>query len=104
MLFFRQIFFFRQILPFITLFGLASPVYAFAEENPQTAEQPQLQCIIPSYTPIVTKVPKVTDDSIRITSKYSSIEKDRVANFNGDVILIDKSQIIKADHSVLIVC
>jgi len=98
MLFFRQIFFFRQILPFITLFGLASPVYAFAEENPQTAEQPQLQCIIPSYTPIVTKVPKVTDDSIRITSKYSSIEKDRVANFNGDVILIDKSQIIKADQ------
>jgi LPS-assembly protein len=40
----------------------------------------------------------VTDDSIRITSKYSSIEKDQLANFSGDVTLIDKNQTIKADQ------
>ncbi|MBL4941299.1 MAG: LPS assembly protein LptD [Colwellia sp.] len=71
---------------------------ALAQTNASAAVPPQLQCTIPTYSPMVTNVPDVTDDSINITSKYSSIEKDKIANFSGGVTLIDKSQIIKADQ------
>ena len=73
-------------------------MFSLAEEDAQTSEQAQLQCAIPTFYPITINAPKIIDDSIQITSKYSSIEKDQVANFNGDVTLIDKSQIIKADQ------
>lgn len=71
---------------------------ALAETKAQTTEKAQLQCAISTFSPIVINAPKVTDDSIRITSKYSSIEKDQVAHFSGGVTLIDKSQIVKADQ------
>jgi LPS-assembly protein len=70
----------------------------FAATTEQKSAQPQLQCAIPTFIPISTDAVPVTDDNIRITSKYSSIEKDRVANFSGDVTLIDKSQTIMADQ------
>jgi len=84
----------RQIFPFIILFGIAFSRFAVAEEN----EHSQLQCIIPTIVPMVIDAPKVTDESIRITSKYSSIKRDQIANFSGGVTLIDKNQIIKADQ------
>jgi len=87
----------RQLFSFIALFGIAFSISAFAKANAQTTEQAQLQCVIPTFSPIVINAPKVTDDSIRITSKYSSILRDQVANFSGGVTLIDKSQTIKAD-------
>ncbi len=86
--------FFRQTFPFIILFGIAFSAHAIAEEKEQTP----LQCVIPTIVPAIINAPKITDDSIRITSKYSSIEKDQIANFSGGVTLIDKSQIIKADQ------
>jgi len=86
--------FFRQTFPFIILFGIAFSAHAIAEEKQQTP----LQCVIPTIVPAIINAPKITDDSIRITSKYSSIEKDQIANFSGGVTLIDKSQIIKADQ------
>ena len=69
----------------------------YADTSPKAA-QDQLQCAIPTYIPMVFNAPKITDDSISITSKYSSIEKDQVANFSGGVTLVDKSQIIQADE------
>ena len=69
----------------------------YADTSPKAA-QDQLQCAIPTYIPMVVNAPKITDDSISITSKYSSIEKDQVANFSGGVTLVDKSQIIQADE------
>lgn len=64
----------------------------------ETKAQAQVQCAIPTYSPMIIDAPKIIDDSIYITSNYSSIEKDQVANFNGGVTLIDKSQIIQANQ------
>jgi len=90
--------FFRQTFPFIIFFGLVFSKYTFAEVNDQTVAQTQLQCVIPTFSPIAINAPNVTDDSIRITSKSASILRDQVANFSGGVTLIDKSQTIKADQ------
>lgn len=96
MLFLQQFFF------FITLFCVALTMPALAETNTEArtdaAVQAQFQCAIPTFSPMIVNAPKITDGSINITSKYSSIEKDQVANFSGGVTLIDKSQIIKADQ------
>ncbi len=92
MLFSRQFFFFTA------LFCAAFSMPALAETNTKAIEQAQLQCAIPTFSPMVMNAPKITDDSINITSKYSSIEKDQIANFSGGVTLIDKSQTIKADQ------
>ena len=64
----------------------------------EATAQAQFQCAIPTFSPMIVNAPKITDNSISITSKYSSIEKDQVANFNGGVTLVDKSQIITADQ------
>jgi LPS-assembly protein len=71
---------------------------ALAEQSSKTSEQAQFTCAIPTFTPMVTSTPKITDDTISITSQYSSIEKDQIANFIGRVTLVDKSQIINADQ------
>ncbi|MCI2284945.1 LPS assembly protein LptD [Colwellia sp. MSW7] len=93
--------FLRLSLIFITLFCVVFSVFASATENSEThsesAEFTQ-QCAIPVFSPMISDAPQITDDSINITSKYASIEKDQVANFNGGVILLDKSQTIKADQ------
>ena len=94
MLFPRQFFFFTSILASFS--SVISPS-AFAEQKEQSTDQPLLQCVMPSYVPMVEDLPVVTDDSIRITSKHSSIEKDQYARFNGGVTLVDKNQIIMAD-------
>ncbi len=90
--------FFRHTFPFIALFLVTFSTLTLAETNNQAIEKTQLQCIIPTFTPMVINAPKVIDDSIFISSKYSSIEKDQVANFSGDVTLVDKNQTIKADQ------
>ena len=94
MLFSRQSFFLGSVFAYFSSVAFCS---AFAEQTQQESAQPQLQCPMPTYVPIVDNALKVTDDSIRITSKYSSIEKDQIANFSGDVTLVDKSQTIFAD-------
>jgi len=90
--------FFRQFFSCSALLTMALSLPTFAVTTEQEATQPQLQCAIPTFVPIATNAVQVTDDSIRITSKYSSIEKDQLANFSGDVTLIDKNQTIKADQ------
>ena len=88
----------RKTFPFFVLFNMAYTLPVIAETKAQATETAQFQCAMPTFTPIVINAPKITDDSIRITSKYSSIEKDQLANFSGGVTLIDKSQTIKADQ------
>ncbi|WP_114326745.1 LPS-assembly protein LptD [Candidatus Colwellia aromaticivorans] len=90
--------FFRQIFSCSVILAIVLPFPAFAITTEQEATEPQLQCAIPTFVPIATDAVQITDDSIRITSKYSRIEKDRVASFSGDVTLIDKSQTITADQ------
>lgn len=73
-----------------------------AEKTTETAQQAQanliLQCPITSYSKIGTGLPQVIDDTIRIDAKSSSIFRNQVANFNGDVILINKDHAILADE------
>lgn len=90
--------FFRQFRFITALFFVAFSMPALAETNTKSTKQDQFQCTIPTFSPMVIDAPKITDDSISITSTYSSIEKDQMANFSGGVTLIDKSQIIKADQ------
>jgi LPS-assembly protein len=90
MLFFRKICSCSVLLT--TVFSL--PTFAITNEQ----ETAQLQCEIPTLVPIATDSVPVTDDSIRITSNYSSIKQDQFANFSGDVTLVDKSQTITADQ------
>ena len=90
--------FFREISSCSALLAMVLSLPTFAVTTEQEDTQPQAQCAIPTFVPIVTNAIQVADDSIRITSKYSSIEKDQVANFRGDVTLIDKSQTITADQ------
>ena len=91
-------FFFRQLFSCSALLTMVLSLPTFAVTTEQETTPPQLQCAIPTFVPIATNAVQVTDDSIRITSKYSSIEKDQIANFSGDVTLIDKSQTITADQ------
>ena len=77
---------------------MAFSMPAIAEEVSANTEKPQLQCAFPTFSPIVIDAPTITDDTINITSQYSSIVKDQIANFNGGVTLIDKNQIVKADQ------
>lgn len=91
----------RQFFSFTSFLAYLSSVFCcvvFAEQTEQVANQPQLQCPMPTYISIVEDGVKITDDSIRITSKYSSIEKDQLANFSGGVVLVDKSQTVIADN------
>lgn len=94
--------FLRLFLIFIAVIYVAFSMFALAETETTTrsdaAASNQLQCSIPTYAPVVVNAPKITDDSINITSNYASIERDQIANFNGGVTLIDKNQIIKADQ------
>lgn len=94
--------FLQLALFFITLFCAAFSMLALANTNTETRTEPtvltQQQCPIPTFTPLLGSTLKITDDSINITSKYASIEKDQIANFNGGVSLIDKNQMIKADQ------
>jgi len=92
MLFSRQSFSFASVLAYFTSIFCCS---VFAEQTQQVPIQ--LQCPMPIYTPIADKTQKITDDSIQITSQYSSIKKDQIANFIGSVMLIDKNQTVTAD-------
>jgi LPS-assembly protein len=90
-------YFFRKFSPFSALLAMVLSSPTFAADTKQKITQP-LTCVIPTYVPIITNTLPITDDSIRITSQYSSIEKDQVASFSGDVTLVDKSQIITANQ------
>jgi len=95
MLFSRQFFFLSSVFTYLSSAFCCS---AFAEQTQPVSAQPQLQCPMPTYAPIVSNALKIIDDRIHITSKYSSIEKDQIANFSGGVTLIDKDQIVIADN------
>lgn len=81
--------FFRLFPIFITLICVPFSMSALAgtdtETHSKSAAVAQQQCPIPTFSPMIVDAPKITDDSINITSKYSSIEKDQVANFNGEI-------------------
>jgi LPS-assembly protein len=90
----------RQFLSLVSVFAYFSSGFfgsAFAEQIQQAPGSSKLQCPMSTYAPIVDNALKITDDSIRITSQHSSIEKDQIAHFSGGVTLIDKSQTVIAD-------
>lgn len=90
----RQFSFLVSIFAYLSAFSS----FAFAEQEAPAEATSFVQCAMPEYTPIVSNAPRITDDSIRITSQYSSIERDQIANFSGGVTLVDKSQTILADN------
>jgi len=90
--------FFRLIISYSALLTVTLSLPTFAVTPEQTPTQPQLQCAIPDFMPVSDNAVRVTDDSIHITSKFSSIEQDQAAKFSGDVTLIDKSQTITANQ------
>ena len=90
--------FLRQIFSSSALFTIVISLPTFALDAEQEDAQLQLKCAVPTFVPIATNGVQITDDNVRITSKFSSIEKDQFANFSGDVMLIDKSQTITADQ------
>jgi len=95
MLFPRQFYFLGSFLAYFSSTFCSS---AFAEQVQQVNALPPAQCAMPTYTPLVSKLPKITDDSIRITSDSTSIVKDQIAFFSGGVTLVDKSQVVLADN------
>ena len=89
----------RLFLPCTALYTLLCFTINFsalAKTQPEKAFQ--LQCTIPTYSPIMANAVAITDNSIKILSDYSSIEKDSTAKFTGNVTLIDKNQTILADQ------
>ena len=66
------------------------------KENTNTPALIQ-QCPIAQFSKIGSELPTVLDDSIQIESISSSILQDQIANFSGDVTLVNKDHAILAD-------
>jgi len=79
------------------LFNVAT-IQAADEVSSGSNDSAFLQCPVPYFKQIAQDIPDVTDSSIKIISKHSSIEKDQFAHFTGGVLLIDKTQKIIADE------
>ena len=56
------------------------------------------QCLITAYDKITHNFAKITDDSIRVEAKFSSIKRNQLAKFNGNVVLVNKDHTILADE------
>jgi len=77
---------------------LPKAVQANAEIKNQAPETKVMMCSLPVFDDIAYGIPEVHDDNIRISSQHASIKQDQIAQFNGSVILVDKSQKIIADQ------
>lgn len=90
--------FFRQIFPYSALLTVVYCLPTLAVIAEQETIESQLQCPTSALVPITNDTVQVTNDDIIITSKYSIIEKDKIAKFSGDVRLVDKNQSITANQ------
>ncbi|NQZ25843.1 MAG: LPS assembly protein LptD [Colwellia sp.] len=83
----------------VTLLACLSKVtQANADVKSQAPETQIMICPLPEFDDIAIDIPEVLDDNIRISSLHASIKQDQIAQFNGSVILVDKSQRILADQ------
>ena len=69
-----------------------------ASANEQDTLSVQDQCPIITFDEIAAQYPAVLDDTIRIYSQSTAIEKDQLATFSGGVTLINKEHKIIADQ------
>lgn len=85
-------------LSLITLFLCVSSIAIAATGlKNQPVEVKEMACPLPIFPDIGKDVPIISDESIRISSLSTSINQNQDATFSGSVLLIDKSQKIKAD-------
>ena len=77
---------------------LSKVTQANADVKSQAPETQIMICPLPEFDDIAIDIPEVLDDNIRISSLHASIKQDQIAQFNGSVILVDKSQRILADQ------
>ncbi len=93
--------FFSRTLSF-TLIALLVYLPKVAQANveirSQAPENQVMMCTLPIFDDIGLGIPDVLNDDIHISSEQASIKQDQIAQFNGSVILVDKSQKIVADE------
>ncbi|MCJ8294811.1 MAG: LPS assembly protein LptD [Colwellia sp.] len=77
---------------------LSKVTQANADIKSQAPETQIMICALPEFDDIAIGIPEILDDNIRISSLHASIKQDQIAQFNGSVILVDKSQRILADQ------
>ncbi|MCJ8320446.1 MAG: LPS assembly protein LptD [Colwellia sp.] len=94
----RKLIFFTFLLFFSGFSFSAVEANKSIEAARQNQNNQILQCPIPSYNKIGADFPKVVDGSIRIDANSSSIVKDLLANFSGDVSLVNNDHTILADE------
>jgi LPS-assembly protein len=84
---------------FVVLFAcLPRAAQANTDIKNQAPETKVMLCPLPIFDDIAIGIPQILDDSIRISSQYTSIEQDQMALFDGAVLLVDKTQKIMADQ------
>jgi len=86
----------RQFIFFCCIYLIQVATVQAEDENSNTTDF--IQCPVPNFKQIAQDIPDVTNDDIKIISKYSTIEQDQLAHFSGGVTLIDKTQKIVADE------
>ena len=102
---------FRRKLVLLTFCLLTSVVSYSADKNHQkypltkslsqkenAVSTGKQQCLITTYDQITHNFAKIIDDSIRVEAKSSSIQRNQLAKFNGNVTLVNKDHTILADE------
>ncbi len=91
----------RQSL-FICCFFLSNfsfgVIYSQAAENNSSITNENQQCPISTFEKIAQNEQALGNNTIKIISQYSSIEKNQFAHFSGGVTLINKTQRITANE------
>ena len=85
----------RNLLLFTSCFCIPALSSADTGQAPEIATI--TQCPIPSYPKLAENQTTQADNTIKILSKKTNIEKDQFAKFTGGVTLINKQQTIVAD-------
>ncbi|QOL26644.1 LPS assembly protein LptD [Thalassotalea sp. LPB0316] len=70
---------------------------SFSHAANTTEQAEDLTCPIPSYAKVMEATDMLPQDFIQITSNQAYIEKNRIAKFDGNVIMSQNGQSIKAD-------
>ena len=82
----------------LLIFAVLSPLAMASEPTPGKAYTGF--CIPVSSSPAPTQKLNVNDDEVIVTSKKADIIKDALAEFNGDVIIHQQEQTIRADSAL----
>ncbi len=69
-----------------------------ANTRGQAPETKSMLCPLPEFNTTVLNADYITDDRIQLSSKNTSIERDQLALFSGDVTMIDNNKKIIADR------